>query len=843
MTAWQRLHSTVLSGCTMVYSQMSSLRRPPLRFFGNDSATLAKGDTSAAKATTANLGGCFSAAILSLTELHRTLHKRVAEAVNAVCGAFKDELNQTVQPLIPPRIVGVDNYELFYDCCQRLVAFIVENTDTTPGFSDQMDCIILACHSGASGAALDSVITKDLRIRRRDRNDHRNGDSDSKNAGESGEGIAVMKSEPLNVAGSKAPAISPANTAISRANPQVRGLVNSENAVSEGLTASTSPPRQWGNRKRLSTRTRMRVNQVPSKRVRRSSRTSVLWRKEETSEGEEKEAIEHEDDGMEEKGKPSTTTVQTAAQMDATECGQKVQSERRVTRSRRLERAFEDARNDEPNVATRPAAQMEATVRAQDVADAELEQAIEMAECERRKQLSTMPKWLGMQKEKERNAELREHPRIEEVNHGHLVEAALGDGGMVQLERDLEKGNEETQLTETNVGIQLETGDQEQDVETVVHNHEIQAATCEQEVEAIGCGQGSKTDERDHDVTMTTTNQRVQEEEVEVADPAQMIEPAERYHDVEAAQIQNDMHQPESGVETEYRDATTGTSVTETILQREQENDAAQIEEDMSHLTRDPVAGDGMFGMSVAQTRFNAFVGELGSVVTTDYSLMTPALSVDEVHPESASVYSPDEESVDIASELPVPGFCDAGMRSPQQTRFFKTRLRKSIKFVDALLCKPPPGKRCSRNCKSIRARRCDGEAPCHNSMCRIWHDAEAHTERCKNPLCEFKNRIVLREIMHQIEHQTRQFQVAQAQWEEESREPMTRLQHVNASKHEVDLGRLKRDLDDAEDELDSLKDARRILLANLSAIGVKPQDDRADGFPDFDTHYKYNGR
>ncbi|RLN80961.1 hypothetical protein BBJ28_00001273 [Nothophytophthora sp. Chile5] len=777
------------------------------------------------------------------TELHRTLHKRVAEAVDAVCGTFKDELNQTVQPLIPPRIVGVDNYELFYDCCRRLVAFVVENMDTTPGFSDQMDRIILACHSGASGAALDSVITKDLRIRRHDRNDHMNGGADGKNASESGEGIAVMKPEPLSVAGSKAPAISPANTVISRANPQVRGLVNSENAVSEGLTASTSPPRQWGNRKRLSTRTHMRTNQVPSKRVRRSSRTSILRRKEETSEGEEKEAIEHEDDEMEEKGKPSTTGVQTATQMDATECGQNVQSERRVTRSRRLERAFEDARNYDRNVAMRPAAQMKATVRAQDIADAELEQAIEMAECERRKQLSTMSKWLGTQKKKEHNAELHEHPPIEEVEHGHLVEAALGDSGMSQLERDREKGNEEAQHTETNVGIQMETGDQEQDVEMVVHDHEIQATTCEQEVEAIGYGQGGETDERDHDVTMTTTNQRAQEEEVEMVDPAQMIEPLERCHGVEAAHIQNEQNQPESGVETEYRDATTGTSVAETILQREQESDPAQIEEDMRHPTRDLEAGNGMLDMSVAQTRFNAFLGELGSVATTDYSLTTSTLSADEIHPESASVYSPDEESVDTASELPVPGFCDAGMRSPQQTRFFKTRLRKSIKFVDALLCKPPPGKRCSRNCKSICVRRCDGEAPCHNSMCRIWHDAEAHTERCKNPLCEFKNRIVLRETMHQIEHQTRQFQVAQAQWEEESREPMTRLQHVNASKHAVDLDRLKRDLDDAEEELDSLKNARRILLANLSAIGVKPQDDRTDGFPDFDTHYKRNGR
>ncbi|RLN51609.1 hypothetical protein BBJ29_004620 [Phytophthora kernoviae] len=91
-------------------------------------------------------------------ELNQEVPKHVAKAVDAVCDAFEEEL----MPVYPPRDVGVNNYELFYDCCRRLAKYIETNMTTTPGFLEQMDRIILACHSGATGSVLRSVMTKDL---------------------------------------------------------------------------------------------------------------------------------------------------------------------------------------------------------------------------------------------------------------------------------------------------------------------------------------------------------------------------------------------------------------------------------------------------------------------------------------------------------------------------------------------------------------------------------------------------------------------------------------------------------------------------------------------------------
>ncbi|GMF33531.1 unnamed protein product [Phytophthora lilii] len=94
---------------------------------------------------------------------------------------------------------------------------------------------------------------------------------------------------------------------------------------------------------------------------------------------------------------------------------------------------------------------------------------------------------------------------------------------------------------------------------------------------------------------------------------------------------------------------------------------------------------------------------------------------------------------------------CYQERRTPEQTAFFKERLRKSIQFVDALLCRPPPGKVCTRTCSKIRGSMCKNTVPCQDGMCRIWHDVEAHTDRCKNTKCEFKLRILVRETMHKL--------------------------------------------------------------------------------------------
>lgn len=55
-----------------------------------------------------------------------------------------------------------------------------------------------------------------------------------------------------------------------------------------------------------------------------------------------------------------------------------------------------------------------------------------------------------------------------------------------------------------------------------------------------------------------------------------------------------------------------------------------------------------------------------------------------------------------------------------------------------------------------ISENRCTNDEPCDNELCGNWHHAEAHTDNCRNPQCEFKLRIILREVMHGIEHNQR---------------------------------------------------------------------------------------
>jgi hypothetical protein len=203
--------------------------------------------------------------------------------------------------------------------------------------------------------------------------------------------------------------------------------------------------------------------------------------------------------------------------------------------------------------------------------------------------------------------------------------------------------------------------------------------------------------------------------------------------------------------------------------------------------------------------------------------------------------------------ESPIPGLCDAGMRPPQQVSHFKACLRRSIQFVDAVLCKPPPGKTCTRNCAKVRERQCSGRAGpgtgirCQDRLCRNWHETEAHTERCKNPLCEFGNRILLREMRHQIANQDLKTQSLLLKWEEKAMEQIAATTNgsgqqctpVQLAKLTDANEKLERSITEAKEETESLETSKRVLLANLSAIGVKPQDDVRDGFPDFETHYK----
>jgi len=181
---------------------------------------------------------------------------------------------------------------------------------------------------------------------------------------------------------------------------------------------------------------------------------------------------------------------------------------------------------------------------------------------------------------------------------------------------------------------------------------------------------------------------------------------------------------------------------------------------------------------------------------------------------------------------------CYADRRTPSQTEFFKKRLRKSIQFVDALLCKPPPGKVCGRGCNKIRAQMCSSSTPCKNKMCRIWHDVEAHTDRCQNTQCEFKNRILLRETMHKLE--MKEQQVAETKADLEGKQTtLTEAREDEKEALEEDIARVEHALEEFESELAVLEATKKTFWGNLNEIGIEVSDDVADNFPDFATHYE----
>lgn len=230
-----------------------------------------------------------------------------------------------------------------------------------------------------------------------------------------------------------------------------------------------------------------------------------------------------------------------------------------------------------------------------------------------------------------------------------------------------------------------------------------------------------------------------------------------------------------------------------------------------------------------------------------------PADSVDESHANDDATddvasnqphYDGPDELLDFTD--PVRDMCYVDKRTPAQTKFFKERLRKAILFVDAQLCKPPPGQVCGSDCKKIRAVMCDRNLPCRNKICRVWHDVEVHIDRCQNTHCELKNRVMLRETMHKIDHKKLQIQQAKLEVASKKRERDTikgdetdeREQFIELTLLTNEIEQLESDIAAAEEELGILNGTKKAFWACLNVVGIELKDDVADGFPDLAAHY-----
>ncbi|KAJ8503074.1 hypothetical protein ON010_g19133 [Phytophthora cinnamomi] len=145
--------------------------------------------------------------------------------------------------------------------------------------------------------------------------------------------------------------------------------------------------------------------------------------------------------------------------------------------------------------------------------------------------------------------------------------------------------------------------------------------------------------------------------------------------------------------------------------------------------------------------------------------------------------------------------------------------------------------------------------------MCGNWHHAEAHIDNCLNPQCEFKLRIIQREVMYGIQEKQRIVQVERAKVKKKtlaletirSDEKSAKLQ--SGSYNLVDtrqqdrffesqvlqdeLDQLKEDLAKEERLLHDLMDKMKELKEKLYTIGIDENDDIIDGFPNFTTHYE----
>ncbi|KAL3673398.1 hypothetical protein V7S43_001111 [Phytophthora oleae] len=190
---------------------------------------------------------------------------------------------------------------------------------------------------------------------------------------------------------------------------------------------------------------------------------------------------------------------------------------------------------------------------------------------------------------------------------------------------------------------------------------------------------------------------------------------------------------------------------------------------------------------------------------------------------------------------------CYPERRTPEQTKFFKERLRNAIQFVDAQLCRPPPGKTCTRNCSRIRGAMCKSTAPCQDKRCRIWHDVEAHTDRCKNTKCEFKLRILVRETMHKLHSKQLEINTASQKLRKkngalddlnatELSEPGTFADAIEVLESEIE--KMEDELVGDEAEMAEINSTLDTYWATLNEIGIESRHDKIDMFPEFVTHY-----
>ncbi|KAF4134083.1 hypothetical protein GN958_ATG16765 [Phytophthora infestans] len=689
-------------------------------------------------------------------QLNRTVRRTVTEAVDAVWAAFEDELTQVAT--LPPITPAVDDYEVFYDCCSRLAKFIESNMDTTPGFLEQMDRLILACHSGVMGR---SVLTKDLRIRRgskmRNETEHAN-----------------TKTGQLRA---RKPVIPPPSGS--------RGMMDEASDEELKVTATVgTESRQWATRKRLSTKNHSPPTLPPSKRVKRSM-TSEFGRGKDGS-----------NEGMTQQEADKETKKRRSVRPLSMRAVAVRRTPRRMTSLRQLVNGFEDGEdNDSKAKKSRGHGAAAGSTRQESL-------TVKTGRKTRRSFKNFVKRTSGVRESIKRDA-------------GYQTRSKLREKAQLSEKTDTTESEQDTH------------GIEENDPDTGIVSEPSERGTAPNGKQA----RDESPSKCDNDVVTKVNGVADNEEELESKTNPRVLE-----HASKVTAVKN----------CDFKGQKTRRNKVDCSGQ-EQTSDALRSVDNAKNCEAEVASAEVSTtrNMHGDYARFNTDDHNTGNVLDKSYEdQVTDALA--------GRADTPEQENDTLSmgdTELPIPGLCDAGMRALEQVRHFKSCLRMSIQQVDAFHCKPPPGKRCVRNCMKTISRRCSEGVPCRDHLCRNWHNTQAHRERCKNLLCEFKTRIQLRETMNKSATLTIELQLLMLQWEEKSLKLSTATSNssmTNSSKEKYtvrvlnhDIGKLELVIDDVKENIATLKNERRVLTSILSAIGIESQNDAADGFPDFETHYK----
>ncbi|KAG7398222.1 hypothetical protein PHYBOEH_011467 [Phytophthora boehmeriae] len=694
------------------------------------------------------------------------LHERVAETLRSVCGTFQQELELAAQPPEPVAPSALD-YDTYNDCCQRLIAYISANMVTSPHFVQMMDRIILACHSDTSESVLGSLVTKDVWL-------HPRGKQQA--TADNQTDIRTLRvEEDINIKTERTELVVNAEqNADTTSEPRTKLSVTAREGVS---SAVVTPVPTRSSRKRLQTKT-ARTSLASAKRQKRDVPQNVIEML--SSEGEKEKSDRYEGASLlfgsdTEPEEEITAEYDDEYMYEGNNCGSgddEDDDEDWIDNESEDEDHDEDDEREDREITCEPA----------------------------RDTIGKMcyPECRSPQQTKAFREKLRKALQFVDALFCKPPPGKICSRNCQKLraQRCLNFGpcqHEMCQLW-----------------------HEVDAH--------VACCRNMHCECKIRVVLRETTHQIA-------------------HQHVRIRKVNAELSQRNKEFLTDKSSPLPRNPLLKQqvkLLEQELRSEEDQLE--FYHFIK----------------RVNAECAkEVDIDIANDFADFTTHYVPRD--PATASTASAQDEL--LYYEDSIGKLCYAAQRTQEQTEFFKKQLRKSIQFVDAILCKPPPGKVCVRGCKTISAQRCKLDVPCDNKMCRIWHDAEAHTDNCLNPQCEFKLRIVLRETMHTIEDKRLVIQKERSKLVRKkaalaaikdverndqepngdaprSKNPRQRDQFLKFALLQDEVEQLEENLKEEEENLQFFIDKKKDLWASLHTIGIDENDDSIDCFPEFSTHY-----